>query len=130
MDIATMQELALLGSIIFSLIITLLILSYIAVGLRLWVRYRITRSPGWDDAAMVASLVLFSAYCGFILAIACQTRDMKHKPYNEDEVRLSLIVRMLSQYKPVRSSGVIRSDDALKRYPHTHTLLLLLLSDN
>jgi len=99
MDSGTTKELAFLGKIIFFLIIVLLILSYIAVGLRLWVRYRITKSPGWDDAAMVATLVLFSAYCAFILAIACRTRNTaKHKTYNEEDVRLSLIVRILSQH--------------------------------
>ncbi|CAE7030700.1 hypothetical protein CFE70_004259 [Pyrenophora teres f. teres 0-1] len=97
MDSETRGELVLLGRVIFSLIITLLILSYTAVGLRLWVRYRITRSPGWDDAAMVATLVLFSAYCAFILAIACRTRNAAHKPYNEDNVRLSLIFVQLSE---------------------------------
>ena len=56
---AKLQELILLGYITFYLIITLIILSYITVALRLWVRYRITKSPGWDDAAMVATLVRF-----------------------------------------------------------------------
>lgn len=51
------QELALLGSISFSLILTLVVLAYITVALRIWVRCRITKSPGWDDAAMVATLV-------------------------------------------------------------------------
>lgn len=57
MAATNLQELLLLGTITFYLIIALLILSYITVGLRLWVRYRITKTPGWDDAAMVATLV-------------------------------------------------------------------------
>jgi hypothetical protein len=51
------QELLMLGRIIWALVLTLLILSYLTVGLRLWVRCRITKSASWDDAAMVATLV-------------------------------------------------------------------------
>lgn len=51
------EELFMLGRIIWILLLTLLTLSYVTVGLRLWVRYRITKSPGWDDAAMVLTLV-------------------------------------------------------------------------
>jgi hypothetical protein len=57
MDGAMLQELEFLGTIIFYLIVTLLSLSYVTVVLRLWVRCRITKSAGWDDAAMVATLV-------------------------------------------------------------------------
>jgi hypothetical protein len=46
-----------LGRIIWILVLTLLTLAYLTVGLRLWVRFRITKSAGWDDAAMVATLV-------------------------------------------------------------------------
>lgn len=87
---AKLQELELLGSITFYLIITLLILSYVTVGLRLWVRYRITRSPGWDDAAMVTTLLLFSSYCAFILAITIRT--MNRKFLDKDNIRVTLIV--------------------------------------
>lgn len=51
------QELFLLGRIIWILIITLLSLSYLTVCLRLWVRRMITRNLGWDDVAMVVTLV-------------------------------------------------------------------------
>lgn len=54
---STLEELVLLGKIIWVLVITLLVLSYVTVGLRLWVRYRITKSPGWDDVSMIATLV-------------------------------------------------------------------------
>jgi hypothetical protein len=60
MDGAKVHELFVLGRIIWVLVLTLLTLSYITVGLRLWVRFRITKSPGWDDAAMVATLVSVS----------------------------------------------------------------------
>lgn len=86
-----LQELVLLGSITFYLIITLLILSYVTVGLRLWVRYRITRSPGWDDAAMAATLMLFTCYCAFILAITF--RSMDRKLFSEEAIHVTLIVR-------------------------------------
>jgi hypothetical protein len=54
---AEIEELISLGKIVFILSITLVIWAWLAVGLRLWVRFRITKSPGWDDAAMVATLV-------------------------------------------------------------------------
>ena len=50
-------ELFMLGRIIWILLLTLLTAGYVAVALRLWVRYRITKNPGWDDAAMVLTLV-------------------------------------------------------------------------
>jgi hypothetical protein len=53
------HELLMLGRIIWILVLTLLTLAYLTVGLRLWVRYRITKSAGWDDAMMVATLVCF-----------------------------------------------------------------------
>lgn len=51
------EELFTLGKIVFVLSIALVVWAWLAVGLRLWVRFRITKSPGWDDAAMVATLV-------------------------------------------------------------------------
>jgi hypothetical protein len=50
-------ELKRLGQVAFYLATTLLIGSWIAVALRLWVRFRITKSPGRDDVAMVSTLV-------------------------------------------------------------------------
>ncbi|KAH6644708.1 hypothetical protein C7974DRAFT_26543 [Boeremia exigua] len=66
---AQIQELITLGNIIFATSISLVISAWLAVGLRLWVRFRITKSPGWDDVAMVATLLLFTTYCAFILTI-------------------------------------------------------------
>jgi len=63
------QELILLGRIIWILLLTLLTLSYLTVGLRLWVRYRITKSPGWDDAAMVVTLVCVLQVLDWVLLI-------------------------------------------------------------
>jgi hypothetical protein len=57
MTAAEIHELLLLGKITFALAITLLIASWLAVGLRLWVRFRITKSAGRDDVAMVSTLV-------------------------------------------------------------------------
>ena len=91
MESGKLQELVLLGSITFYLIITLLILSYITVGLRFWVRYRITRSPGWDDAAMAATLMLFTCYCAFILAITFRSSD--RNLFSEEAIHVTLIVR-------------------------------------
>jgi hypothetical protein len=56
-SMAQIRELITLGKIVFALSITLIIWAWLAVGLRLWVRFRITKSQGWDDAAMVATLV-------------------------------------------------------------------------
>ena len=41
----------------FFTIITLLVLGWISVLLRMWVRIRITKSAGWDDVIMVLTLV-------------------------------------------------------------------------
>ncbi|KAL6707453.1 hypothetical protein ACN47E_004023 [Coniothyrium glycines] len=72
-----LQESILLGKISFYLIIILIILSYITVSIRLWVRYRITKSPGWDDAAMAATLILFTCYCAFIMVIIQRSRQRR-----------------------------------------------------
>lgn len=54
---SNLEELILLGRILWVLSFMLLTLSYVTVGLRLWVRWRITKSAGWDDFSMVATLV-------------------------------------------------------------------------
>ncbi|KAF1844212.1 uncharacterized protein K460DRAFT_388086 [Cucurbitaria berberidis CBS 394.84] len=92
---AELQELILLGYITFYLIITLIVLSYIAVGLRLWVRYRITKSPGWDDATMVAALLLFTCYCSIILAITF--RSQQRKLFNKEDIHVTLIYVQLGE---------------------------------
>ncbi|KAK8178132.1 hypothetical protein IWX90DRAFT_43636 [Phyllosticta citrichinensis] len=53
-----------------SVCIVFLVLTYIAVGARCWVRIRMIRSFGWDDALMCISLVLFTVYCISIIVIA------------------------------------------------------------
>jgi hypothetical protein len=45
------------GQLTFALVVTLLALGYTTVGLRLWVRLRITKNPGWDDITMIITLV-------------------------------------------------------------------------
>lgn len=58
------EELYALGHIIWILLLTLLTFGYVTVGLRLWVRFRITKSPGWDDATMVLTLVSVFLHTG------------------------------------------------------------------
>jgi hypothetical protein len=91
---AKLQELLMLGTITFYLIIVLVVLSYVTVCLRLWVRFRITKSPGWDDAAMVATLLLFTSYCTFILVITF--RSMDRKLFSPDAIHTTLIVSFLT----------------------------------
>lgn len=91
MDKANVEELALLGTITVHLIITLLILTYLSVGLRIWARYRVTKSPGWDDAAMIATLMLFTVYCALILAMTFRAKSIK--PWTPTSIRTTLIVR-------------------------------------
>ncbi|KAH8156190.1 hypothetical protein CIB48_g12057 [Xylaria polymorpha] len=50
------------------LVIVFLILNYIGVGLRCFVRIRINHSFSYDDWAMIASLVGYSGMCGTLLA--------------------------------------------------------------
>lgn len=99
------HELVILGKIVFALSIALLIWAWLAVALRLWVRFRITKSPGWDDAAIVATLVsldipydfidlpsklFFTTYTAFILTITL--RSSKGKLFSDKERYLSLAV--------------------------------------
>ncbi|KAK8245461.1 hypothetical protein HDK77DRAFT_253750 [Phyllosticta capitalensis] len=53
-----------------SVCIVFLVLTYISVGARCWVRLFMIRSFGWDDALMCISLVLFTVYCTSIIVIA------------------------------------------------------------
>jgi len=43
--------------------ITFLVLSWIAVTLRLWTRSRIVRNTGADDWAIIATLLLYTGLC-------------------------------------------------------------------
>lgn len=88
---SNLGNLRLLGSITNHLIITLLILGYLSVGLRLWARCRVTKSPGWDDVAMVATLLLFTTYCAFILAIHLRVKDDKF--FTQKSIQTTLTVR-------------------------------------
>ena len=85
------SEIIELGTITFFLVITLLLLTWVSVALRLWVRVGITKSPGWDDAMMVMALCLFTCYCAFILVIA--TAGASHgKQFTRIEVLQNLVV--------------------------------------
>ncbi|EUC42659.1 hypothetical protein COCMIDRAFT_39291 [Bipolaris oryzae ATCC 44560] len=95
MDSAKVEELALLGAITVHLIISLLILTYLSVGLRIWARYRVTKSPGWDDAAMIATLMLFTTYCAFILAMNFRAKSIE--PWTQASIHTTLIFVQLSE---------------------------------
>lgn len=94
MDSAKTEELVLLGAIIVHLIITLLILTYLSVCLRIWARYRVTKSPGWDDAAMIATLMLFTVYCALILVMS--VREKSIQLWSQASIRTTLVVRHCS----------------------------------
>ncbi|KAI0533290.1 hypothetical protein GGR58DRAFT_124105 [Xylaria digitata] len=55
-------------SVLTILIIIFLVLNYIGVGLRCFVRIKINNSFSYDDWAMIASLVGYSAMCGTLLS--------------------------------------------------------------
>jgi hypothetical protein len=95
MESPNFDELKALGTITSHLIITLLVLGYISVGLRLWARYRVTKSPGWDDVAMVATLLLFTTYCAFLAAIRLRVKNDKF--FTEKSIRLTLTFVQLSE---------------------------------
>ncbi|PVH95838.1 hypothetical protein DM02DRAFT_536497 [Periconia macrospinosa] len=73
----SLKELFSLGEIFFFLSIGLLVVSWIAVALRIWVRVSITKSPGWDDAAIIFTLCLFTCYVSFLLVLIMSARDMR-----------------------------------------------------
>jgi uncharacterized membrane protein len=86
-----LTEIIELGTITFFLVIVLLLLAWISVALRLWVRLGITKSPGWDDAMMVMALCLFTCYCAFILVIA--TAGAAHgRQFTTTEIIQNLVV--------------------------------------
>ncbi|KAF1998352.1 hypothetical protein P154DRAFT_536353 [Amniculicola lignicola CBS 123094] len=77
----------------FAIIVTLLVLGWLTVILRFWVRLRITKSPGWDDATMLLTLILFTCYCGFILAISA-FGALKHKPTRESLIQTLVYIQL------------------------------------
>lgn len=86
-----LQELASLGDLFFVLAVTLLVVSWATVGLRIWVRYGITKAPGWDDAAIVFTLCLFTCYVAFILVLITTARGMQ--AFTFVQVNQTLLVR-------------------------------------
>jgi hypothetical protein len=64
------------GQATFVAIITLLVFGWTTVALRLWVRLRITKSAGWDDATMVLTLFLFTSYSAFISVIVVRADEL------------------------------------------------------
>ncbi|CBX99486.1 hypothetical protein IAQ61_005261 [Plenodomus lingam] len=95
MNSEPLQELVYLGTITYDLIITLLALVYITVALRLWVRFRITKTPGWDDISMVATLLLFTCYCAFIFVVIFRSRE--RRLFSPDSIRITLVFIQLSE---------------------------------
>lgn len=84
------DELKSLGDLTFLLAVILLILSWITVSLRIWVRFGITKTPGWDDAAMVFTLCLYTCYIAFILVIVVSARKLQG--FTLEQVKQSLLV--------------------------------------
>lgn len=95
MNSAKSKELVHLGTLTYYLVITLLTLAYTTVALRLWVRYRITKSPGWDDAAMVATLLLFTCYCAFIFVFIF--RSQQRRLFSPESIHITLVYIQLSE---------------------------------
>lgn len=94
-----LNELAWLGAVTTNLIISLLVFGYVSVGLRLWARCRVTKSPGWDDVAMVATLLLFTTYCAFILAIRLRVKNDKF--FTQESIRTTLLVCYFETALPI-----------------------------
>ncbi|KAI0105371.1 hypothetical protein F4776DRAFT_475831 [Hypoxylon sp. NC0597] len=46
---------------IWGVVISCMIVSWICVGLRLYVRFRVVRAPGWDDLCVILYLLMISA---------------------------------------------------------------------
>ncbi|CAI6336321.1 unnamed protein product [Periconia digitata] len=89
------NELGSLGDLTFIVAVALLALSWITVSLRVWVRFGITKSPGWDDAAMVFTLCLFTCYVTFILIVIISLRATQ--AVTIEQVKQSLIWVQLSE---------------------------------
>ncbi|KAH7066820.1 hypothetical protein BKA63DRAFT_607721 [Paraphoma chrysanthemicola] len=101
-----LRELFLLGRTLWILLLTLLVLAYVTVSLRLWVRYRITKSAGYDDMAMVATLILFTFYCAFIIVITLRGAD--RKLFNPEDLRVTLVYVQLSEVFYILTTTVLK----------------------
>ncbi|KAF1954706.1 hypothetical protein CC80DRAFT_536536 [Byssothecium circinans] len=100
------QDARTLGEVFFALIIFLFIFSWITVGLRMWVRLAITKSPGWDDATMVVTLLLFTCYCAFILVVTVGA--LKHQQFNSAQLVQSIVFIQLSEVFYVLTTTVLK----------------------
>ncbi|KAF2641983.1 hypothetical protein P280DRAFT_449381 [Massarina eburnea CBS 473.64] len=100
------DEIKELGDAVFGLIITLLILSWATVALRMWVRLGITKLPGWDDATMILTLLLFTCYCAFVLIITVGSRS--HQQFTGAEFMQSLLYIQLSEVFYILTTTVLK----------------------
>ncbi|KAF2874143.1 hypothetical protein BDV95DRAFT_604345 [Massariosphaeria phaeospora] len=78
------------AALTFYSLVILLCSAWTAVILRLYVRFFITKNPGWDDGTMLLTLCLFTSYCSFILAIA----TLKHIPKGESFVQILVFIQL------------------------------------
>ncbi|KAI5196430.1 hypothetical protein AUEXF2481DRAFT_6038 [Aureobasidium subglaciale EXF-2481] len=60
------------SSQILAVCVIFLVLSWISVGLRVYVKTRVLNQVGWDDGAMLATLLLFTGY------LICQLGSLAH----------------------------------------------------
>jgi hypothetical protein len=82
---------------IFVVTLVFLILSFISVALRCFVRLRLVRAFGWDDSLMVLAMALniLFALCGMIGArwgLGRRMVDFAHSPDPEHELETALFV--------------------------------------
>ncbi|KAH0362214.1 integral membrane protein, partial [Aureobasidium melanogenum] len=57
---------------ILAVCVLFFILSWLSVGLRVYVKSRLLKQVGWDDAAMLATLIFFTCY------LSCQLGSLAH----------------------------------------------------
>ncbi|KAK3065383.1 hypothetical protein LTS18_011906 [Coniosporium uncinatum] len=80
------------GHIQLGVSVAFIILSYIAVTLRLYVRGCMIRSLGWDDYFMVATQILFTAFCATTIVIVHNGGGMLNPPIEKLQIVMDWVV--------------------------------------
>jgi hypothetical protein len=62
---------------IYGAVLPFFIVAWVAIGLRMWVRFRIMREPGWDDFFVVMAGCLNTIAVGFLLDCRYRKQEVR-----------------------------------------------------
>jgi hypothetical protein len=66
---------------IYGAVIPFFLIAWFAIGMRMWVRIRIMREPGWDDFLVVVAGIFNTVATGFVLSCKYHTEDAQAVAY-------------------------------------------------